>query len=62
MVNEVAFKGNASQWEDWRKDKGVYKSWVKEKIAGHGDRSHGFRYRGQYQEQVPEMLEIARQG
>ena len=62
MVNEVAFKGNDSQWEDWRKDKTGYKTWVKEKIAGHGDRSHGFRFRGQYAEQAPEMLEIARQG
>jgi pyruvate ferredoxin oxidoreductase delta subunit len=62
MVNEVAFKGNESQWEDWRKDKPAYKTWVKEKIASHGDRSHGFRYRGQYAEQTPEMLEIARQG
>jgi hypothetical protein len=25
-------------------------------------RSHGFRYRGQYAEQVPEALEIAKKG
>ena len=35
---------------------------VQEKIANRPERSHGFRYRGQYQEQVPEMLEIAREG
>ena len=26
------------------------------------DRSHGFRFRGQYEEQVPDMLKIAREG
>ncbi len=62
MVNEVSFKGNDSQWEAWRKDKPAYKNWVQETIAHRADRSHGFRYRGQYQEQTPEMLEIARQG
>jgi len=61
MVNEVAFKDNSSQWEDWRENKETYKTWLKEKIAHHPDRSHGFRYRGQYQEQTPEMLEIAKQ-
>jgi hypothetical protein len=25
-------------------------------------RSNGFRYRGQYQEQVPEALEVAKKG
>ena len=25
-------------------------------------RSHGFRYRGQYQEQIPEALEVAKKG
>jgi len=62
MVNEVSFKGNDSQWEAWRKDKGTYKNWVKETISNRPERSHGFRYRGQYAEQTPEMLEIARQG
>ncbi|HYL14085.1 MAG TPA: 4Fe-4S dicluster-binding protein [Terriglobales bacterium] len=62
MVNETEFRDNASQWEMWKKDKEGYKTWLQEKIKSHPERSHGFRYRGQYQEQVPEMLEIAREG
>ena len=62
MVNETAFTDNSSQWEAWRKDKDAYEKWVKEKIADRPERSHGFRFRGQYEEQVPEMLEIAKQG
>jgi pyruvate ferredoxin oxidoreductase delta subunit len=62
MVNETEFKDNSSQWEDWRKDPKAYEVWLKDKIKSHGDRSHGFRYKGQYEEQVPEMLDIARQG
>ena len=62
MVNETEFKDNSSQWEDWRKDPKAYEVWLKDKIKSHGDRSHGFRYLGQYEEQVPEMLEIAKEG
>lgn len=62
MVNETAFNDNSSQWESWRKDKEGYKTWLTEKIAARPERSHGFRYLGQYEEQVPEMLEIAKQG
>jgi pyruvate ferredoxin oxidoreductase delta subunit len=62
MVNETEFKDNASQWEAWRKDQKGYEVWLQEKIKSKGDRSHGFRYKGQYQEQIPEMLEIAREG
>jgi pyruvate ferredoxin oxidoreductase delta subunit len=62
MVSETEFKDNASQWEAWRKDKKGYEVWLKDKIKSHGERSHGFRYMGQYEEQVPEMLEIARKG
>jgi pyruvate ferredoxin oxidoreductase delta subunit len=62
MVNEVAFRDNSSQWEHWRKDRPEYATWLKEKIANRPERSHGFRYRGQYEEQTPEMLQIARQG
>ncbi len=62
MVNEARFRDNASQWNAWKKDPEAYKAWVKETIGNRGDRSHGFRYRGQYQEQVPEMLAIAREG
>jgi len=57
MVNEVAFTDNSSQWEAWRKDKEGYQGWLKGKIADRPQRSHGFRYRGQYQEQVAEMAE-----
>jgi len=61
MVNEVAFKDNASQWEAWRKNKDSYKTWVKNTISNRPERSHGFRYKGQYDEQKGEMLEIAKQ-
>jgi pyruvate ferredoxin oxidoreductase delta subunit len=60
MVNEVSFRDNSSQWEAWRKDKPAYQADLKEKIAERHERSHGFRYRGQYAEQVPEMIKIAR--
>ncbi len=59
MVNEVAFSDNASQWDAWRKDKDGYGTWLKEKIESQPARSHGFRYRGQYEEQVPEALAAA---
>jgi formate hydrogenlyase subunit 6/NADH:ubiquinone oxidoreductase subunit I len=62
MVNETAFRDNSSQWEAWKKDKAGYETWLKEKIAARPERSHGFRYRGQYEAQIPEMLDIARQG
>jgi len=60
MVNETEFSDNASQWEAWRHDKPGYEAWLAEKIKSRPERSHGFRYRGQYEEQVPEVLEIAR--
>lgn len=59
MVNETAFPDNSSQWEMWRQDKAGYGTWLQEKIQHRPERSHGFRYRGQYEEQVPAMLEIA---
>ena len=62
MINETEFKDNSSQWEAWRKDKTGYKTWLTDKIESRPERSHGFRYRGQYKEQIPEMLEIAREG
>ena len=52
MVSEIAFRDNASQWEAWRKDKESYQTWLNEKIQNRPERSHGFRYRGQYQEQI----------
>jgi len=62
MVNETQFANNDSEWAAWKENKEGYKAWVKEKIADPPDRSHGFRFRGQYQEQVPEMLKIAKEG
>jgi pyruvate ferredoxin oxidoreductase delta subunit len=62
MVNETWFRDNASQWEAWRKDPDGYLRFVQETIVRKpADRSHGFRFRGQYQQQVPGELEAARQ-
>ncbi len=60
MVNESQFEDNASQWEMWRNDKPAYKTWMLGKI---GDkkatvRSHGFRFRGQYEEELKQDLDI----
>ncbi|MBI3457891.1 MAG: (4Fe-4S)-binding protein [Candidatus Rokubacteria bacterium] len=54
MVNEAAFEDNASQWEMWRRDKDAYRVWLTQKIKDkvHVVRSHGFRYRGQYEEEL----------
>jgi len=62
MVKETEFGDNASQWEAWRHDQEGYQACLAEKIKSRPERSHGFRYRGQYEEQVPEVLEIARKG
>jgi hypothetical protein len=62
MVMETEFSDNTSQWQAWRKDQAGYKQWVAEKIGSRPERSHGFRFRGQYEQQVPEMLNIAQQG
>jgi pyruvate ferredoxin oxidoreductase delta subunit len=59
MVNETEFTDNSSQWEAWRKDQKGYETWLAEKIKSRPERSHGFRYRGQYEEQVPAALEAA---
>jgi len=59
MVNETAFADNASQWERWKQDKAAYKAWLQEKITHRPERTHGFRFRGQYDQEVPPMLEIA---
>jgi pyruvate ferredoxin oxidoreductase delta subunit len=54
MVNEAAFDDNHSQWEMWRQDKDAYRVWATEKIRDKVTtvRSHGFRYRGQYEEEL----------
>ncbi len=59
MVNEAAFDDNASQWEMWRKDKARYQAWMTEKINDkkHVVRSHGFRFRGQYEEEIKRDLD-----
>jgi len=65
MVNESEFHGNDSQWVEFKKDKDAYLNWLEttvQKASPIEKRSHGFRYRGQYQEQVPEALEVARKG
>jgi pyruvate ferredoxin oxidoreductase delta subunit len=59
MVYENQFQDNASQWQMYTKDPKAYKAWVQKTIGAHAERTHGFRYRGQYQEQVPEALKAA---
>ncbi len=58
MVNETAFVDNSSQYETWKQDPQAYRGWLQEKIAQEKpieERSHGFRYRGQYEEQIAAM-------
>jgi pyruvate ferredoxin oxidoreductase delta subunit len=60
MVSEAAFEDNASQWDMWRKDKTKYQVWMTEKINDkkHVVRSHGFRFRGQYEEEIKKDLDL----
>jgi hypothetical protein len=60
MVNEAVFEDNASQWEMWRKDKAAYKTWMLDMIQNKKAtvRSHGFRFRGQYEEEVKKDLDV----
>jgi hypothetical protein len=60
MVGEAAFEDNASQWEMWRTDKDKYRAWMTGKINDkqHVVRSHGFRFRGQYEEEINQDLEL----
>jgi hypothetical protein len=65
MVNESEFHDNNSQWVEFKKDKGAYLKSLEatiQKAEPIVKRTHGFRYRGQYQEQVPAALEIANKG
>ena len=62
MVNEAEFHDNNSQWLSFKKDKAGYLQWLKTNIHPIEQRSYGFRYRGQYAEQVPAALEIAKKG
>ena len=60
MVSEAEFHDNDSQWLRFKKNKDDYITWLTTTIKGaEKERTHGFRYRGQYQEQVPAALEIA---
>jgi pyruvate ferredoxin oxidoreductase delta subunit len=59
MVTEARFGDNASQWEMWRKDRKGYAHFVEEHIAAQPERSHGFRFRGQYEQQAPGVIEAA---
>ncbi|HTU03392.1 MAG TPA: hypothetical protein VMG58_16300 [Candidatus Sulfotelmatobacter sp.] len=54
MVNEQAFADNSSQFEAYRRDPVAYKAWVEEKrqTPKPAMRSHGFRYKGQYEEEL----------
>ncbi len=62
MVNENQFKNNDSQWLAFRHDKAAYKKWLANVAVPEKERSHGFRYRGQYQEQVPAVLDTVKNG
>jgi hypothetical protein len=43
----------------WRKDQPGYLAFLNSKIENRPERSHGFRYRGQYQEQIADMAKSA---
>jgi len=65
MVNEAEFHDNDSQWVSFRKDKDAYLKRLEKTIKTAEpieQRSQGFRYRGQYKEQLPAALEVARKG
>ena len=65
MVDESQFHENDSQWLKFKKDRDAYLAWLEKTIESaepEDKRSHGFRYRGQYNDQVPVALEIAKQG
>lgn len=59
MVNESLFEDNQSQWEMWRKDKSGYKNWLGSKLGDQRAtvRSHGFRFRGQYEQELATGLD-----
>jgi len=65
MVSESEFHDNDRQWASFRKDRDAYLKWLENTIKTAEpieQRSQGFRYRGQYQEQIPVALEVARKG
>jgi pyruvate ferredoxin oxidoreductase delta subunit len=54
MVNEQVFTDNGSQFAAYEQDPAAYKAWLTEKIEDKitTHRSHGFRYRGQYEDEL----------
>lgn len=62
MVPENTFTDSASQWEAFRKDKAAYLTGLKNLVvAPAAERSHGYRFKGQYKDQAAKALEIAQQ-
>jgi pyruvate ferredoxin oxidoreductase delta subunit len=59
MVNEANFHDNESQWLRYKKDEAAYLQWLEKTIQPIEKRSHGFRYRGQYKEEAPALVELA---
>jgi pyruvate ferredoxin oxidoreductase delta subunit len=57
MVNEQAFEDNGSQFAQHQNDAAAYKAWLTEKIQNSAitQRAHGFRHKGQYQEEAAQM-------
>jgi len=62
MVNEAEFRDNESQWLRYRRDEAAYSQWLEKTIELGEKTAHGFRYRGQYQEELPAALELAQKG
>jgi len=65
MVSESQFHDNDSQWASFKKDQDAYLEWLEKTIETaepFEQRSQGFRYRGQYQDQIPAALEVAKKG
>ncbi len=60
MVPEHAFTDSDSQYAAFRKDKAAYKKMLdKVSVAPLAERSHGYRFKGQYKDQAAKALEIA---
>jgi pyruvate ferredoxin oxidoreductase delta subunit len=59
MVNEAEFQDNDSQWLRYKQDEAGYLQWLEKTIQPTEKRAHGFRYRGQYQEEVSAALTLA---
>jgi pyruvate ferredoxin oxidoreductase delta subunit len=60
MVHEAVFEDNASQWEMWRRDKAAYRAWLQDRLGHRAAvvRSHGFRFRGQYEQELQRDLDL----